>query len=78
MIPVRISGATHQLGPPEGWSPEQGRCAPLAVRCLDGVFSSAWEPTPDELAKLVAGGTLVLHIVGGQPPVAITVEEFYG
>ena len=31
---------------------------------------SAWEPTPDELALLNAGGTVVLRIIGWQPPVA--------
>ena len=35
---------------------------------------SAWEPTPAELAVLVAGGHVVLSVVGGQPPVSLDVE----
>lgn len=75
MIPARISGATRWLGAPPGWTPDtSGPCGHLAVR--DGiagdlpVMESAWEPTPDELAALNAGGKVYLRIIGqGHPPV---------
>jgi hypothetical protein len=42
---------------------------------IEGIaFSSAWEPTPAELAILKAGGHVVLTVFGGQPPVMLTVE----
>lgn len=79
MIPLRISGATRYLGAPKGWEPERnGNCSHLAVREVQSsgllVCESAWEPTPNELAALNAGGRVVLRVVGGQPPVALYVE----
>ena len=35
---------------------------------------SAWEPTPRELAILNAGGSVILSIIGGQPPVMLGAE----
>lgn len=75
MIPMRISGATHVLGAPKGWEPEKdGNCCQLAVRVVEDIWQSAWEPTPAELAALNAGGSIVLSVVGGQPPVMLHVE----
>jgi hypothetical protein len=75
MMPLRILGATNYLGAPPGWEPaEDGACAPLAVRHVGNIYESAWEPTPDELAALNAGGSVVLRVVGSQPPVALYVE----
>ena len=76
MIPKRISGTTNYMGAPKGWEPEKdGNCIHLAVRVVEGnIFQSAWEPSPDELAALNAGGSIVLSIVGGQPPVMLMVE----
>lgn len=73
---MRIANATHCMGAPKGWKPEEdGNCCHLAVRVVDGnVHESAWEPTPGELAMLNAGGSILLRIVGGQPPVMLTVE----
>lgn len=79
MIPRRIVGSTHALGAPEAWKVEtHGICSTLHVRCEydRGLMTvqSAWEPTPDELAALNAGGSVVLSIVGGMPPVMLSVE----
>lgn len=38
------------------------------------VFCSAWEPTPADLEALNAGGSVVLRVLGVQPPVALYVE----
>ena len=75
MIPKRISGATHNLGPPKGWDAERdGKCGHLTVRVEGNLYSSAWEPTPDELVTLLNGGSIVLSVVGDQPPVMLSVE----
>ena len=75
MIPKRIPDATHYLGAPSGWQPEQdGNCVHLAVRQVGNVCESLWEPTPAELAALIAGGSVMLRVVGGQPPVMLCVE----
>jgi hypothetical protein len=74
MISIRIAEATHFFGEPKAWKPEDGRCTTLAVRKVGDVYESAWEPTPYELAMLVAGGKIVLRVYGGQPPVMLTVE----
>lgn len=76
MTPIRIAGHTHVLGVPKEWKPERdGVCTGLAVRKIENVWQSAWEPTPGELDRLAAGAKIVLSIVGGQPPVMLTVEE---
>lgn len=75
MIPRRIAGATHNLGAPAGWDPARdGHCGVLPVRAVDGTCLSAWEPTPDELAILNAGGSVILQVVGSQPPVMLWAE----
>lgn len=76
MIPRHIYGATHRLGAPKDWdASERGKCSRLMVRIDGDVYASAWEPTPEELQLLNAGASVVLHVVGGQPPVALTVER---
>jgi len=81
MLAKRILGANHYLGAPAGWEPEKdGKCAHLAIRTQgnprhgDGWCESAWEPTSAELEALNAGGSIILRIVGWQPPVALYVE----
>lgn len=82
MIPGRVERATRYLGAPPGWEPSKdGECAHLAIR--DEQFGSstgpwgmvsAWEPTPDELARLNAGAPVYLTIIGAvRPPVAVSV-----
>lgn len=75
MIVARIAGATATLGAPQQWDAERdGNCRSLPIRVVDGCCQSAWEPTPEELLMLNAGGLVVLSIVGGQPPVMLSVE----
>ena len=79
MIPKRIRNATHEFKPPSGWTGTEAKCSALAVRVLDRdglvCHESAWEPTPKELGCLIRGGSVVLTVVGGQPPVMLWVEE---
>lgn len=37
--------------------------------------TSCWKPSDEELAVLNAGGCICLHVVGGQPPVALSVQK---
>lgn len=81
MLAKRILGANHYLGAPRNWDPEKdGDCGHLAIRTQgnprggDGWCESAWEPTPAELEALNNGGSIILRIVGWQPPVAMYVE----
>jgi len=79
VIPRRIEGANRRLTAPADWNEaEQGKCFDLHVRLsLAGgvpIAESAWEPTPEELAILNAGGSIVLRVVGGQPPVWLSAE----
>lgn len=70
MIPLRIEGATHIMTAPQGHDDVRD----LHVYLLDGeIYVSRWEPTPDELALLNAGGSVELQIMGSQPPVALKV-----
>lgn len=81
MITRRIRGANRWLGAPAGWDPQKdGDCGHLAIRTQgdpqrgNGYCESAWEPTPAELALLNQGGSVVLRVMGWQPPVALYVE----
>lgn len=37
--------------------------------------TSCWKPSTEDLAVLNAGGCVCLHVVGGQPPVAISAQQ---
>jgi len=70
MLIKRIIGANVTYKAPN--------CFDLPVRRTifeDGTMlcESAWEITPDEIETLKNGGSLVLAIYGGQPPVALAV-----
>ena len=74
MLPIRISNATRVL------AETQDEYYALAIldEVIDDVpqMTSAWEPTPKELAVLNAGGTIRLTIVGNvHPPVMLSVNE---
>lgn len=75
MIPKRIAGANVVMGPPEGWDDaRQGKCLQLHVLRNNGRCYSAWEPTPAELEALNIGASVILSVVGGQPPVWLEVD----
>lgn len=44
---------------------------PLYAVVVQDCYVSRWEPTPDELAILMEGGSVELWVVGMQPPVHI-------
>lgn len=81
MIPRRIFGTNVVLGAPQNWNPEKdGPCGSLPARfdADRGTYSTAWEPTPAELALLNAGGSVVLTVVGLHPPVSLHTEALDG
>jgi len=57
---------------------DEGSVRDLHVVITDGCCVSRWEPTPDELAKLNAGGSVELWVSGRQPPVWIGVADYVG
>lgn len=66
------------LGAPAGWDQKELPCDALPVtHCVwDGQAAvlSFWKPSPEELAQLAAGASVVLWVVGRtMPPVALTV-----
>jgi hypothetical protein len=78
MMIKRIEGATRVLGKSQGYLglPIRDEVMNDSVTGPDTpVMVTAWEPTPDELAALNAGGTIYLRIVGtGHPPVMMWAE----
>lgn len=75
MIPLRIAGSNCVLKPAPG---DEGSVRDLHVVIQDGCCVSRWEPTPDELVKLNAGGSVELWVSGRQPPVWIGVADYIG
>ena len=76
MLPQRIQGATRVLGAPRDWDDaKHGPCMGLPVLDLPSEnqgpprMVSAWEPTPEEMAAIAAGGPVLLFITGHSHPV---------
>jgi hypothetical protein len=69
MLIARIEGCDLMIGAPRDWDEARdGLCGVLPVRReVHGglpAFASAWEPTPEELAALNAGGKIILTVLG--------------
>lgn len=76
----RVAGATRNLGAPRGSDPaKDGTCGGLPIRDEPhgpGVnrMVSAWLPTPEEIALIVAGAPIYLGVLGIEhPPVQLFV-----
>lgn len=75
MRAIDFDGVTHQMTEPVGWdTAKYGPCAALPVRNHNDIATSVWEPSTADLAMLIQGAKLVLHIYGGQPPVILVAE----
>lgn len=78
MISLRHPRTTRYLGAPPDWRPdEHGSCTHLSIADIDTTagpaMQSIFEPTPQELADLVAGGRIVLTVVGRiHPPIQLS------
>lgn len=81
MIVARVAGATRNLGAPKDWDKgRDGVCGGLPIRDeVNGSLPcmvSAWQPTPEELARLNEGASIYLHVVGVvHPPVMLSVGQ---
>lgn len=82
MLLKRIPDATRVLNGPQDWDESRGPVQGLPIRdVLDDAggnwMASSWEPTPDELASLLDGGSVVLMVAGtGHPVVSLQVIKF--
>lgn len=71
MLIARIEGATRVLGKSQGYLG-----LPVRDESVEGVpcMVTAWEPSPDEIARLVVGAPVYLRVLGSShPPVAMEV-----
>lgn len=73
MIAKMIDGVTRVLGRSQGYIP-----LPIRDEEITGhgpTMVSSWEPTPDELALLNAGGHVYIRVRGTQhPPIGVGVQ----
>lgn len=89
MNPIRLNGETRVVGGAQAGQPQYH---PLSIRDMpaelvgaDGSISigncmvTAWRPTADEFARLMAGAPVYLSILGDRwPPVNLFVGELEG
>lgn len=86
MIVKRIANATRELGKPADWNEQtDAHCQTLPIRDveIEGIrfMLSAHEPTPEEIAAILAGQPIILGIQGMTHPVcflAVGDGEFSG
>ena len=75
MISQRIEGANVELAKDQ---PQYNKLWARVVKyeCGHEEWTTAWQPTPDELARLNAGASVELSILATfHPPVRLTVGE---
>ena len=78
MNPIRVPG-DRLFGKPENWNEARdGYCGLLPVFVSKGCCLSVWKFSEAERARIAGGANVVLSVVGGQPPVNMTVEEIDG
>lgn len=77
MMIKMIAGVTRVLGKSQGYLGLPIRDEVMETQEAGAVpcMVSAWEPTPDEITHIAAGGTVYLRVLGvGHPPVLIWAE----
>lgn len=79
MLIKHIEGATRVLGNSQGYIGLPLR--DVLINCTVGgegtpAMETAWEPTPAELSRLIAGAPVILRVVGtAHPPIMIEVGD---
>lgn len=81
MIPQKFPEANARYGPPEGYEESQvstihawhGECSGGSCDGQKAVVV-AWAPTPEELGRLLAGGSIYLTMFGGLAPHMLTAD----
>lgn len=74
MLNLAIEGTTRRIGKAQGYN---GLCV-RDFKFGDGTpaMQTAWQPTPSEIARIVAGQPIILTLLGtGHPPVLIEVRD---
>lgn len=77
MIIKMIDGVTRVIGKAQGYLglPLRDELTNCSVGGVVPSMVTAWEPTPEELAALNAGGAVYLRILGtAHPPVMVWAE----
>jgi hypothetical protein len=79
LISLHIAGATRVIGKSQGYNGLAVRDV-LMDEKVNGsntpAMLTAWEPTPDELARLNQGAPIILSLLGAaHPPVLLAVGE---
>jgi hypothetical protein len=74
MINLAIEGTTRRIGKSQGY---RGLCVKDFVYGNGTpAMQTAWEPTPSEIARIVAGAPIILTLLGIEhPPVLIEVAD---
>lgn len=79
MIPAMIEGATRVVGKSQGYiglpiRDEQRDAVSEGEIAIVNTMTTAWEPTPDELAAIAAGAKIEITIMGNaHPPINVGV-----
>ena len=75
MTPIKFPQANVAFGPPPDLKESQcrtihGFIGEVSQGSVEGsaLVVTAWQPTPEELAELNAGGAVFLSFLGGLPP----------
>lgn len=79
MLSIRIAGTTRVLGKSQGYIGLAVRDEIVHDTAVGGdvhAMTTAWEPTPDELARLNAGAPVYIQLLGtAHPPILVTVGD---
>lgn len=79
MVIGRISGCTRVIGQSQGYLGLPLR--DIVLSCSVGgpdtsAMETAWLPTTDEIAAIIAGAPIILRVIGtAHPPVMLTVGD---
>lgn len=74
MMPLAIEGTTRRIGKAQGYL---GLCVrDFSFDPDTPAMMTAWQPTPDEAARIAAGAPIYLTLLGSaHPPVLLQVGE---
>ena len=82
MKAVEFDQANHLLKAPDGWTEEECYALPVCHARVDlngkqlNSFTSAWKPSEEEIADIVAGKPIYLTVLSnGHPPVSIETKN---
>ena len=74
--PTTLPEANLMLGRPSNMTEAECSSLPVHVTTAPRQFISRWQPTADDLERLVRGEPIWIHVFGeGHPPIAVTTEN---